>query len=144
MQIRNNYDAEWVMADDEENCGMGVFNGDIGYIWEINRNEESLTVDFDGKRVTYPFEELSEIEHAFAVTVHKSQGSEYPVVIFPVLNPPPMLANRNLLYTALTRAKKMAILVGNTLSIKRMVENNSISRRYTGLSEMYRILKENP
>ena len=90
----------------------------------------------------YPFEELSEIEHAFAVTVHKSQGSEYPIVILPVLNPPPMLATRNLLYTGVTRARKMAILVGNQASIHKMVANNSIARRYTGLAQMYRIFGE--
>ncbi|MBR3836597.1 MAG: ATP-dependent RecD-like DNA helicase [Clostridia bacterium] len=142
MQIRNNYDAQWVSAEDEEVTGMGVFNGDIGTICEIDPLGECLTVDFDGKLVTYPFEELSEIEHAFAVTVHKSQGSEYPIVIFPVFNPPPMLANRNLIYTAVTRAKKMVILVGSGDSITKMVANNSISRRYTGLQEMYRIFQE--
>ncbi len=142
MQIRNNYDAQWVMAHDENVTGMGVFNGDIGYIWQIDREEEIITVNFDGKLVRYPFDDLTEIEHAFAVTVHKSQGSEYPVVIFPVLNPPPMLATRNLLYTAVTRAKSMVVLVGNQISIQNMVENNSISRRFTGLCEMYRIYKE--
>ncbi len=139
MQIRNNYDAEWVMADREDICGMGVFNGDIGKIVSVSSESESVSVDFDGKIVTYAFEDLGEIEHAFAVTVHKSQGSEYPVVIFPVFNPPPMLATRNLLYTAVTRAKKMAIMVGDKPSMDRMIANNSISRRYTGLREMYRV-----
>jgi exodeoxyribonuclease V alpha subunit len=142
MQIRNNYDAQWEDAHDEQRNGMGVFNGEIGTIILVDPNDESLVVDFDGKRVRYPFEELSEIEHAFAVTVHKSQGSEYPVVILPVLNPPPMLATRNLLYTGVTRARKMAILVGNQSSIHKMVLNNSIARRYTGLAQMYRIFGE--
>ncbi len=142
MQIRNNYDAEWYEDSDEERQGFGVFNGDIGYIESIDREDNSLTVSFDGRIVRYPFEELSEIEHAFAVTVHKSQGSEYPVVILPVLNPPPMLATRNLIYTAVTRAKKMVILVGNEISVQRMVENNHKAIRYTGLCEMYEIFKE--
>ena len=143
MQIRNNYDAEWVEEEREENSGFGVFNGDIGTIVSIDHSDESVTVNFDGKLVRYGFDELDEIEHAFAVTVHKSQGSEYPVVILPVLNPPPMLSTRNLLYTAVTRAKKMAILVGDRLSVDRMVSNNRKAERYTGLGEMYRIFKEN-
>ncbi|MBR2615693.1 MAG: ATP-dependent RecD-like DNA helicase [Clostridia bacterium] len=142
MQIRNNYDVEWYSAEDETQTGVGVFNGDIGRILAIDSEEETVTVDFDSKIVTYSFDEIGEIEHAFAVTVHKSQGSEYPVVILPVFNPPPMLATRNLLYTAVTRAKKMVILVGNAPSIRRMVENNTVSIRYTGLAEMYRVFKE--
>jgi exodeoxyribonuclease V alpha subunit len=143
MQIRNNYDAEWVEEEREEKTGFGVFNGDIGTIVSIDHSDESVTVNFDGKLVRYGFDELDEIEHAFAVTVHKSQGSEYPVVILPVLNPPPMLSTRNLLFTAVTRAKKMAILVGDRLSVDRMVSNNRKAERYTGLGEMYRIFKEN-
>ncbi len=142
MQIRNNYDAQWVMQEDEEKVGFGVFNGDIGIIRTVSHDDESITVDYDGKLVRYPFEELNEIEHAYAVTVHKSQGSEYPVIIFPILNPPPMLATRNLLYTGVTRARQMVILVGNQISIQKMVDNNSISRRYTGLAAMYQIFKE--
>ncbi len=142
MQIRNNYDAEWYEAANEDHRGFGVFNGDIGYIESIDFEDNSLTVSFDGKIVCYPFEELNEIEHAFAVTVHKSQGSEYPVVILPVLNPPPMLATRNLIYTAVTRAKKMVILVGDESSVQRMIENDHKALRYTGLCEMYRIFKE--
>jgi len=142
MQIRNNYDAEWVDASDDRISGMGVFNGDIGRIISVDLQDEALTVDFDGKIVRYPFEDLNEIEHAFAVTVHKSQGSEYPIVIFPVLNPPPMLATRNLLYTAVTRARNMVILVGDRLSVCKMAENNSVSVRYTDLREMYRVFWE--
>lgn len=142
MQIRNNYDVEWVDPDDPDRTGFGVFNGDIGRILEVDAASRALTVDFDGKRVVYPFEELDEIEHAFAVTVHKSQGSEYPIVIFPVFNPPPMLATRNLIYTGITRAKKMAILVGKEASIEAMVKNDRKAERYTGLREMYRIIKE--
>ncbi len=142
MQIRNNYDIEWHDFFDEENMGLGVFNGDIGVITEINTERESLMVNFDSKVAEYPFENLDEIDHAFAVTVHKSQGSEYPVVIFPVFNPPPMLATRNLIYTAITRAKKMVILVGSMASVAKMVENDYQALRYTGLSKMYQILKE--
>ena len=142
MQIRNNYDLEWVDAENDALTGMGVFNGDIGKIISIDHESESVVVNFDGKLVRYGFDDLNEVEHAFAVTVHKSQGSEYPVVIFPVLNPPPMLATRNLLYTGVTRAKKMVILVGNWESVKKMVENNNVSLRYTGLRSMYQTFRE--
>ncbi len=142
MQVRNNYDAQWQDAENEEITGLGVFNGDIGKIVAVSHTNECITVDFDSRLVEYPFDDLSEIEHAFAVTVHKSQGSEYPVVIMPVLNPPPMLATRNLIYTGVTRARKMVILVGDDRSISAMVENDYKALRYTGLSEMYRIFKE--
>ena len=122
---------------------MGVFNGDIGKIIEISSARESVTVDFDSRLVEYPFDELGEIEHAFAVTVHKSQGSEYPVVIMPVYNPPPLLATRNLIYTAVTRARKMVILVGDDRSIATMAQNDYKALRYTGLVGMYRVFKEN-
>ena len=133
MQVRNNYDAEWVSAENEEVCGMGIFNGDIGYIRTVSMESESLSVDFDGKIVTYPFEDLSEIEHAFAVTVHKSQGCEYPVVILPLGSAAPMLQTRNLFYTAVTRAQRMVILVGEKHVAERMVANNRETMRYTGL-----------
>ncbi len=142
MQIRNNYDAQWQDANNEDIIGMGVFNGDIGKIVEISSTRESVTVDYDSRLVEYPFEDLCEIEHAFAVTVHKSQGSEYPVVIMPVYNPPPLLATRNLIYTAVTRARKMVILVGDDRSIATMVQNDYKALRYTGLAEMYRVFKE--
>ncbi len=142
MQIRNNYDAEWFDPQNESVNGRGIFNGDIGKIVSVDLNTEIITVDFDGKWVEYPFDDLSEIEHAFAVTVHKSQGSEYPVVILPVFNPPPMLATRNLLYTGVTRAKKMVILVGDEPSIRKMVENDFKALRFTGLSEMYQTFQE--
>ncbi len=146
MQIRNNYDLEWTLREDENQCGFGVFNGDIGKILAVDSENERITVDYDGKLVRYSFDELDEIEHAFAVTVHKSQGSEYPIVIFPVLNPPSMLATRNLLYTGVTRAQKMAILVGDQATVCRMVDHKETSRRYTGLLDMYRVFqqKSNP
>ncbi len=139
MQIRNNYDAEWVDKDNEDITGFGIFNGDIGTIFSIDTKAERIVVDFSGKLVTYPFEDIHEIEHAFAVTVHKSQGSEYPVVILPVLNPPPMLATRNLLYTAVTRAKNMVILVGNQHSVRKMLDNCQKEIRYTDMRDMYRV-----
>ena len=134
MQITNNYDLEWFLEEDESVCGAGVFNGDIGTVWEIDADEERLCVNFDGRIGVYDFSQLDELEHAWAVTVHKSQGSEYPVVILPVFDPSVMLATRNLLYTAITRAKKMVILVGKRESVCRMVDNNKIAGRYTALS----------
>ena len=137
MQMRNNYDLEWTDPHSAEQ-GFGVFNGDIGRITQVDEVAESVLVTYDGKEVVYSFEELSEIEHAFAVTVHKSQGSEYPVLIFPVLNPPPMLASRRLLYTGVTRAKEMAILVGSSETVRNMVRNDRKDTRFSGLADAYR------
>ncbi len=131
MQIKNNYDISWSRNGED---GIGVFNGDIGVIKSIDSDDEEITVDFDGKIATYSFSELDELEHAFAVTVHKSQGSEYPVVIMPVCRFAPCLLTRNLLYTAITRAKDMVILVGSSQVIKDMVDNNKQVERYTGLA----------
>ena len=139
MQIRNNYKLEWRIYDDDSNIeeeGIGVFNGDTGVITEINEIEEELVVTFDDKRViVYPFSMLDEIEHAFAVTVHKSQGSEYPAVIFPIFNGNWKLLNRNLLYTAITRAKRMVIVVGNLQMLNRMIDNISELKRFTKFSD---------
>ncbi len=133
MQITNDYEMVWRAAENESVTGTGVFNGDIGAIVAFDPDEQTLTVDFDGRLCDYDFSSLDELEHAWAVTVHKSQGSEYPVVIIPVFDPPPMLATRNLLYTAVTRAKKMVILVGSTASVRRMVDNDRFAQRYTAL-----------
>jgi exodeoxyribonuclease V alpha subunit len=130
MQIRNNYDLIWERG---EESGCGVFNGDIGIIENISPKDRSIEVLFDDRHVTYDFTALDELEHAFAVTVHKSQGSEYPVVILPLYNAPPMLLTRNLLYTAVTRAQKMVILVGHEDIAAKMVKNNRQAMRYTGL-----------
>jgi exodeoxyribonuclease V alpha subunit len=130
MQIRNNYDLIWERG---EESGCGVFNGDIGIIENISPKDRSIEVLFDDRHVTYDFTALDELEHAFAVTVHKSQGSEYPVVILPLYNAPPMLLTRNLLYTAVTRAQKMVILVGHEDIAAQMVKNNRQAMRYTGL-----------
>jgi exodeoxyribonuclease V alpha subunit len=130
MQIKNNYDMTWERG---EESGCGVFNGDIGIIAAISTKEHSVEVVFDDRHVTYDFTALDELELAYAVTVHKSQGSEYPVVILPLYSAPPMLLTRNLLYTAATRAQKMVILVGREDIAAQMVQNNRQSMRYTGL-----------
>jgi len=137
MQIRNNYDATWEQFNERGvsvNQGEGVFNGDMGTIFEID-DEYGVTVSFDdGRRILYDFSQLEELELAYAVTVHKSQGSEYRVVVIPIFNGPPMLLTRNLLYTAVTRAKELAVLVGEPETLHRMVDNNRITHRYTALA----------
>lgn len=129
MQTRNNYEIEW--ESDGNKSGQGIFNGDIGVITEVRR--ASLTVDFDGRTVNYEYELLDDLDIAYAVTVHKSQGSEYRTVIIPVCTAPPLLLTRNLLYTAVTRAQKRVILVGQAETVARMVANERHSMRYTGL-----------
>jgi exodeoxyribonuclease V alpha subunit len=131
MQIRNNYDLTWEKQGEN---GNGVFNGDIGVVQRIDYAEQCMEILFDERLVAYDFSILDELEHAYAVTVHKSQGSEYPIVIVPMCTAPPMLLTRNLLYTAVTRAQKMVILVGRTDVIEAMVDNNRQSMRYTGLA----------
>ncbi|MBO4309147.1 MAG: ATP-dependent RecD-like DNA helicase [Clostridia bacterium] len=132
MQIRNNYDMEW--ERDDGSAGMGVFNGDIGTVMQIRNRNSEMIVRFDDRTVRYEFNMLEELEPAYAVTVHKSQGSEYPIVILPVSERvPPMLLSRNLLYTAVTRAQNIVILVGSEAAIARMVANNRQTMRYTGL-----------
>ncbi len=130
MQVRNNYDLVWERGTES---GCGVFNGDIGLIDGISPKDRSVEVLFDDRRVTYDFTGLDELELAYAVTVHKSQGSEYPVVILPLYAAPQMLLTRNLLYTAVTRAQRMVILVGREDIAAEMVRNNKQSMRYTGL-----------
>ncbi|MBR3681125.1 MAG: ATP-dependent RecD-like DNA helicase [Clostridia bacterium] len=131
MQITNNYELEW-----EKNgiTGYGVFNGDVGQILAINHREGSMTVRFDDRLLEYPFDNLDEMELAYAITVHKSQGSEYPVVIIPMYYCAPMLMTRNLLYTAVTRARKMVVLVGRADIPPKMVANNREVLRYTTLA----------
>ena len=131
MQIRNNYDLVWERGSE---TGCGVFNGDVGVIEEISEENRSVSVLFEDRLVTYDFTGLDELDLAYAVTVHKSQGSEYPVVILPLYAAPPMLQTRNLFYTAITRAQRMVILVGRRDIAARMVENNRESMRYTGLA----------
>lgn len=133
MQIKNNYEIEWCREDDT--VGMGIFNGDIGRILRIDVTNAFMEIVFDNRHVTYEFTMLEELEHAYAVTVHKSQGSEYGVVIIPLYNAPPMLLTRNLFYTAVTRAQKMVILVGRSEVVEKMVENSRQSKRYTCLCQ---------
>ena len=137
MQIRNNYDMLWSRISDDK-TGNGIFNGDIGFIEDIDIAESAMWVVFDDKRVQYEFNLLEDLEHAYAITVHKSQGSEYPIVIIPACTAAQMLLSRNLLYTAVTRAQSMVIIVGREDIINEMVGNNRQSMRYTGLCEMLR------
>lgn len=139
MQIKNNYQLEWEVRDRygiPVDKGTGVFNGDIGFIREINTFAETVTVEFDDRRmVEYDFKLLDELELAYAVTIHKSQGSEYPAVLIPLLAGPKMLMNRNLLYTAVTRAKKCVTLVGSDEVFAQMVANKMQQSRYTSLKD---------
>ncbi len=141
MQTRNNYDINW-FRDSDAKDGYGIFNGDIGVIKRIDHQNSSMEITFDEKTVNYDFTLLEDIEHAYAVTVHKSQGSEYPVVIIPMCNAAPMLLTRNLLYTAVTRAQRMVILVGREEILGRMLENKRLSMRYTGLCDRLRLKDE--
>ena len=135
MQTKNNYDITWESGGDADRTeGSGVFNGDIGTVVFVDPAEGEMVVSFDDKEATYTGDMLDELEHAWAVTVHKSQGSEYPFVIIPMYNAPPLLLIRNLLYTAVTRAQRMVILVGREDVIRTMVDNNRQTLRYTGLS----------
>ncbi len=139
MQTKNNYDIEWESGNGaDQTAGSGVFNGDIGTVVFIDTAEGEMVVSFDDKEATYTGEMLDELDHAWAVTVHKSQGSEYPFVVIPVYNAPPLLLTRNLLYTAVTRARRMVILVGREDIVRTMVENNRQTLRYTGLSHRLR------
>ncbi len=133
MQIRNNYDLTW---DEDGKERFGIYNGDIGVIGKIYDRQSYMMVSFDGREVKYGFDLLEDLELAYAITVHKSQGSEYPFVVMPVTDFPPMLMTRNLLYTAVTRAKTMAVLIGREDALSRMVENDREAVRYTGLCDM--------
>ena len=137
MQIKNNYQLEWEIRSKYGLCidkGTGVFNGDTGIIEEINYFAETMTVSFDeGRMVEYPFKLLDELELAYAITIHKSQGSEYPAVVIPLFQGPRMLLNRNLIYTAVTRAKKCVTIVGDDEVFRTMVHNTAQLKRYSGL-----------
>lgn len=142
MQIKNNYQMEWEVVSKygiPVDKGLGVFNGDMGVIREINEFSQELVVEFDEcRRVAYPFHQLDEIELAYAVTIHKSQGSEYPAVIMPLLSGPRMLMNRNLLYTGVTRAKYCVTILGSRQVVGDMIANESQNRRYTSLCDRIR------
>ncbi len=137
MQMKNNYQMEWEVVSRygmPVESGTGIFNGDIGVIEEINDFAEHMVISFDeGRRVEYPFKQLDELELAYAVTIHKSQGSEYPAVVIPLLSGPKMLFNRNLIYTAVTRARKCVTIVGSDETFQAMIANNAQQKRYCGL-----------
>lgn len=132
MQIRNNYDMIWTRADGSA-VGTGIFNGDIGTVVSIDPDTETLRVLFDDRQVDYDFAQLGELEPAYALTVHKSQGSEYRAVVLPVWNGSPYLLSRSVLYTAITRAREMIVLVGREEIVAAMTDNAKKNRRYTGL-----------
>ncbi len=137
MQVKNNYQLEWEITSQYNipiEKGVGVFNGDTGILKEINFFAEQVTVEFDeGRKVTYSFSELDELELAYAITVHKSQGSEYPAIVLPLLSGPRMLFNRNILYTAVTRAKNCVAIVGSDMTVQQMIHNERQQQRYSSL-----------
>ena len=144
MQTKNNYQLAWEIRTKfglTVDKGLGIFNGDMGIIRQINDFAEQMIIEFDeGRMVEYPYKLLYELELAYAITIHKSQGSEYPAVVIPLLGGPMMLMNRNLLYTAVTRARKCVTLVGNEVTFQQMIQNTSQQKRYSGLCDR---LKEN-
>lgn len=146
MQVKNNYQLEWEVRGRygiPVEKGLGIFNGDMGIVREINLHTERVTVEFDEHRmVEYPYSGLEELELAYAVTIHKSQGSEYPAVVIPLLTGPRMLMNRNLLYTAVTRARKCVTLVGDASTFEQMIENTMEQRRYTTLAQRLREMSD--
>ena len=144
MQTRNNYQIEWEIRGRYGiplEKGTGIFNGDFGVIREIDERERVVTVCFDENRiVSYPFSELEDLDLAYAITVHKSQGSEYPAVILPILSGPPALMNRNLLYTAVTRARSCVVLLGSSAAVRNMAKEENRYKRNTGLEQRIREL----
>ena len=143
MQVKNNYQAEWKLADNSLVRGQGIYNGDIGSIIFIDDNEQEMHVLFDDeKEVVYPFSQLDELILAYATTVHKSQGSEFPAIVMPLVWGPPMLLTRNLFYTAITRAKELVVLVGQEKYMEEMIENNRINKRFSSLDQRLRAAAE--
>ena len=134
MQNKNNYNLQWTRLSDGEK-GEGIFNGDVGFVSDINVPKQTMSVVFDDKKVVYDFLDLTEIELAYALTVHKSQGSEFDVVIMPIFDTHRLLTTRNLLYTAVTRAKKLVVLVGKEETLSQFVNNDNVQMRYSGLRE---------
>ena len=134
MHVRNNYQLAWVNDSGAE--GEGVFNGDVGFVSRVDEQDKTVTVRYDDERsVEYYYQQLEELELAYCLSVHKSQGSEFPCVVMPVVGGPPRLLTRNLFYTALTRARRLVVLVGREENIAQMVQNNLILRRYTTLRQ---------
>ncbi len=124
-----------------EKCGNGIFNGEMGTITRISNITETVEVSYDGKNAVYGFDELDQIEHSYAITVHKSQGSEFDCVILPIVKTAPMLLTRNLLYTAITRAKKLLIIIGSKDVINFMIRNTDAKVRNTGLDYKMEMIK---
>ena len=145
MQIKNNYQLEWEVSTKYGmtiDKGLGIFNGDMGIIKDINTYEETISVEYDEHRVVkYPYSLLDELELAYAITIHKSQGSEYPAVVIPLLKGPRQLYHRNLLYTAVTRARQCVTLVGSDTVFQDMIQNTNEQNRNTSLAERIRELK---
>ena len=141
MQIKNNYDVLWRTEDNSE-AGQGIFNGDIGYIRSMDMNNETLEIDFDGRIAVYAFANLFELEHAWAITVHKSQGCEYKAVIFALNNSSKFLLTRDVFYTGITRARDLLILVGNDDIAKQMIDNRNLTKRYSFLKYRLKNLDE--
>ena len=141
MQIKNNYNIQWIKQNsrDKDEKGEGIFNGDTGTLISIDRRAGTMVIDFDGRLANYPLDNVKELEHAFAMTVHKSQGSEFEAVIMPVIDVPPNLCYRNLFYTAVTRAKSKMITIGSRDTILRMVENDRKIKRYSALKDLLKV-----
>lgn len=141
MQTRNNYNIEWSIYADKDghvlqDSGVGVFNGDMGKIIRIDDYNEEVTIRFDdGRQVIYDYSDMGELTHSFAITIHKSQGSEYGAVVIPLYGGPPRFLSRNLLYTAVTRARQIVVIVGNVGLVNRMIDNTEEQRRYTGFAK---------
>ena len=134
MQIKNNYTKKWE-NEDSTDSGEGVYNGDIGYVYHIDKEKRTVYVIFDNSKiVSYKYDELDELDHSFCTTIHKSQGSEFPVVVIPITWAPPMLLSRNLIYTAVTRAKKLVVLVGDVKYLEYMIKNNRTNESYSNLA----------
>ncbi len=146
MQIKNNYEAKWVIRGKNGirvDFGEGIFNGDVGKITLIREYDKTLIAEFeDGREVEYPYSQLEELELAYAITIHKSQGSEYPAVILPLLDGPRMLFNRNLLYTAVTRGAKCVIILGSKEKVLEMIARGDVQNRYTDLVDRIREVSE--
>ena len=146
MQIKNNYQITWEVLSRygiPVDKGMGIFNGDMGVIREINETAQTLRVEYDEQRqVEYPFVQLDEIELAYAITIHKSQGSEYPAVILPLMSGPRMLFNRNLLYTAVTRARRCVTVLGSGKTVQEMIDNAKENRRFSSLNDRIREIRQ--
>lgn len=142
MQIKNNYTRKWE-NEDKTDSGEGIYNGDIGYVYHIDKDKRTVYVIFDqAKIVSYTYDELDELDHSYCTTIHKSQGSEFPIVVIPITWAPPMLLSRNLLYTAVTRAKKLVVLVGDVKYLEYMIKNNRINNRHSNLSYKLNKFKE--